>query len=184
MNHNEAMGIATKVPGMMWPRELTWLFNHFQQSELHAEIGSYCGRSLFMTAAGMVKDQSKIIAIDPSNSHGISGKWLSGVLDLTIKLCPSNVEVERWKTTSDDASLKAYNRDLKFDSVFIDGDHRLDQVSADIESWLPLMKPGGIIAGHDYWTGHQGVMVAVNNVLEDFNIVPNTRIWWKRVGDS
>jgi predicted O-methyltransferase YrrM len=35
------------------------------------------------------------------------------------------------------------------DYVFIDADHRTDSVIKDIEYYLPFIKPGGFIAGHD-----------------------------------
>lgn len=36
------------------------------------------------------------------------------------------------------------------DFVFIDGDHSYRAVSADISAWLPKLKKGGILCGHDY----------------------------------
>jgi predicted O-methyltransferase YrrM len=34
--------------------------------------------------------------------------------------------------------------------VFVDGDHSLDGVKGDVLAWLPCIRPGGIIAFHDY----------------------------------
>lgn len=36
------------------------------------------------------------------------------------------------------------------DMVFIDGDHSYEGCKGDIEAWLPNIKPGGILAVHDY----------------------------------
>lgn len=36
------------------------------------------------------------------------------------------------------------------DMVFIDGDHEYSACKGDILGWLPIIKPGGIIAVHDY----------------------------------
>ena len=38
----------------------------------------------------------------------------------------------------------------KFDFVYIDGDHEYDSVLDDLTMWHPLVKKGGILAGHDY----------------------------------
>lgn len=36
------------------------------------------------------------------------------------------------------------------DFVYIDGLHDYDSVTADLSAWAPLVKPGGVLAGHDY----------------------------------
>ncbi|XPV75494.1 MAG: class I SAM-dependent methyltransferase [Desulfovibrio sp.] len=40
-------------------------------------------------------------------------------------------------------------RDETLDAVFIDGDHRYEGVLADLRSWYPKVKSGGIVIGHD-----------------------------------
>ena len=37
-----------------------------------------------------------------------------------------------------------------FDIVFIDADHRDYSVLSDCAAWWPLVKPGGVLCGHDY----------------------------------
>lgn len=39
--------------------------------------------------------------------------------------------------------------DLPLDVVFIDGDHSLEGVSADLETWTPKVRPGGVVLCHD-----------------------------------
>lgn len=53
-----------------------------------------------------------------------------------------------------------------FDLVFIDAEHTYEGCSADIAAWWPKVKPGGILAGHDY--GHRrypGVARAVDRFV-------------------
>ena len=56
--------------------------------------------------------------------------------------------------------------DNSLDFVFIDASHEYEDVKADILSWLPKVKIGGILAGHDYNT-FEGVNRAVDEI---FNI--------------
>ena len=54
--------------------------------------------------------------------------------------------------------------DNSLDFVFIDADHRYENVKADIEAWINKVKNNGIIAGHDYgWC--QDVRDAVHDTL-------------------
>ena len=39
------------------------------------------------------------------------------------------------------------------DFVYIDARHDYESVLEDLDAWCPKMKPGGIIAGHDYVDG-------------------------------
>lgn len=43
--------------------------------------------------------------------------------------------------------------DDSVDFVFIDADHSYESVIKDINAWLPKVKKGGIISGHDYFEG-------------------------------
>lgn len=51
---------------------------------------------------------------------------------------------------------------LKFDLIFIDAGHTYEECLEDIDAWLPMLKPGGIICGHDYWDSFPGVVQAVD----------------------
>lgn len=52
-----------------------------------------------------------------------------------------------------------------FDFVFIDADHSYEGVMRDLRVWLPLVKAGGWIGGHDYDHPHQG---EVKRVVDEF----------------
>jgi hypothetical protein len=55
---------------------------------------------------------------------------------------------------------------------FIDGSHEYEDVKADLIAWLPKVKKGGVLAGHDYDnTNHKGVRMAADEVLGKENII-------------
>lgn len=62
------------------------------------------------------------------------------------------------------------------DMIFIDSDHSYEHVRDELKVWLPKMKPGAVMHGHDYWDEEPGVIKAVNEV---FKVVDNpTRCLW------
>lgn len=61
----------------------------------------------------------------------------------------------------------------KFDFIFIDGSHLYDDVKTDILLWSKLVKPGGILCGHDYGSW-PGVKQAVDEI---FPCTAKTETW-------
>lgn len=55
--------------------------------------------------------------------------------------------------------------DGSIDFCFIDANHTYEFVSKDIAAYLPKMKKGGVIAGHDYNSQHPGVIQAVDEAF-------------------
>lgn len=86
--------------------------------------------------------------------------------------------VREWST---DAAARFPAAD--FDFVFLDGDHTYAGVSADIAAWLPKVRPGGVLCGHDYkekWGC--GVVQAVNEAFAGrFQFRRYSMIWWVMV---
>lgn len=61
------------------------------------------------------------------------------------------------------------------DFVFIDADHRYEAVRADIAAWRPMVRRGGLLAGHDmHW---EGVEAAVRELVPAAERGPDT-IWY------
>lgn len=177
MERHECVTKCYEVPGQTWPTELCWLYDEFSKSRSHAEIGTYCGRSLLASCGGMSLD-ALVISVD-NDSETIDAEWSRSVRSATLRMI--GPVVTKLEMGSLDAALHCQNAAMQFDSIFIDASHHYADCKADIEAWLPLLRPGGIISGHDYWTANTGVMCAVNDVFKDrFEVVPQTRIWFAR----
>ena len=67
------------------------------------------------------------------------------------------------RMTTDEAAGLFHDGSL--DGVFIDADHTYEAVKKDIENWMPKIRKGGILAGHDYNNVWPGVIRAVNELL-------------------
>ena len=177
MQRSEAIKRAYEIPGQTWPRELGALYDLCKGSTCHVEIGSFCGRSLF-TSAMSLAHSAKLFAVDPlieidTKYPMPSEAWWENVLSITLQTIRDyrpDLQVRWFRCGSLEAAREI---DVIPDTVFIDGDHNYAEVSADIQAWSHAKK----LFGHDYWPQHAGVMRAVNELCEEFVIVPNTRIW-------
>ena len=69
----------------------------------------------------------------------------------------------------------------QFDFVYLDADHQYEAVKADIHAWLPKIREGGRLLGHDYGGGHRGVKKAVDELFGDDVHNDQHRIWWVEV---
>lgn len=78
------------------------------------------------------------------------------------------------RSLSHEASLHFDNESC--DVVFIDMEHTYEAVKNDIELWLPKVKSGGYIAGHDYSSDWIGVIEAVNEKFGN-KIIVNRTCW-------
>lgn len=93
--------------------------------------------------------------------------------------------IQKVKSFSVEASQDVPDGSL--DLVFIDGDHSYEGVRADVDHWLPKVRKGGVIAGHDYdntnkyGDAFKGVDRAVHETFgDDFEVYPD-HVWAARV---
>lgn len=79
------------------------------------------------------------------------------------------------RMTSVEAAGLYENASLDF--VFIDGDHTYEGVKADLIAWKDKIRPGGIIAGHDFSPGNS-VDQAVKEILPNYFPAPSGWCWF------
>lgn len=108
--------------------------------------GKYFGIDPWSVPTGY-EEQAKTLKSSKSRERDLSiaGKRLS--------LFKPNKRVELIKSTSTEAAPLFADDSLDF--VYIDGDHRYEQVLEDLELWYEKVKPSGMLAGHDYT--HPGI---------------------------
>ncbi|TEX50876.1 MAG: hypothetical protein B7C55_08510, partial [Actinomycetales bacterium mxb001] len=122
IDHGTAMALTYNIPGEMWPTELGWLYYTLNASRLHVEVGTFCGRSLLATCAGMMQP-SQVIGVDANAGYAIPIAWVQGVRELTVQLIhdTTSARVEIIETYSVDAARQLMERGLvgQVDSVFV-----------------------------------------------------------------
>jgi hypothetical protein len=69
--------------------------------------------------------------------------------------------------------------DNSVDVIFIDAGHSYESVIKDIKSWLPKMKDGGVMSGHDY-KSWPGVKTAVDEMFKNIDKIEND-CWFVKI---
>ena len=147
------------------------------------EIGSWTGNSAVLIGTIVKRVLGKLYSIDwylggKAEEHL---KETAEIIDVrkvfldNINFFNLNDTVEQLPITSEEACKNFENDYLDF--IFIDGDHSYEMVKKDINYWLPKLKKGKIIAGHDYYNDdYTGVKKAVD---ESFSNAKHLKeIWW------
>jgi predicted O-methyltransferase YrrM len=149
------------------------IVNNCQNDAFFVEIGVWKGGSTAFMGVEIVNSKKKIKyhAIDSfegSQEHGDVKDWLYKEASDNLKPLTDMGIVNLIKGYSLDVVDNYEDESLDF--CFIDGSHEYDDVKKDIIAWLPKVKKGGILAGHDYDVVWKGVMNAVDELLGKENI--------------
>ena len=157
-----------------YPNLYTQMVAKFPSGSKFVEIGSWKGKSsAFMTV--LIANSYKKIdfhCVDTWQGsiehHGREG------LDRLYDIFTDNMKpVKDYYTAIRTPSLDGANRfeDNSLDFVFIDASHEYEDVKKDIAAWLPKVKIGGVIAGHDYYLGDTDYFPGVKQAVhESFDI--------------
>ena len=126
------------------------------------EVGSHHGRSACYMATAIKNSGKKIRfdAVDIFRDNEIYGKSSLGIFEWNMK--QGGVEGFVNPVQGDSVSVSKRYADKSLDFVWIDADHSVDGVLADLRAWHPKVKDDGCFAGHDYAPLIPGVIRAVN----------------------
>ena len=137
------------------------------------EVGSFRGYTARLLAEN-TPSETTIHTVDINPEHGEA--YLNTPLERKIK---------RHIGSLDSCSLK----DLKFDFIFLDADHKKEAVKADTKILLSLLAEQGVLLWHDYadwgWiSGYNGVPEALSELSPKIPIVaiPGTALAIHRQG--
>ena len=152
------------------------------------EVGVWKGHSISFLAKKIKQlgYDAKIYAVDLFEDT-IDEDWnknLKGEISVISQIYNKvldNIQVREMITDLKGVSWEMANKfdDNSVDFVFIDAGHDYDSVVKDINAWLPKIKKGGIISGHDYFNPC-GVKQAVDELITDLKISED-KIWYKEI---
>tara|TARA_R100001244_G_scaffold47793_2_gene42605 strand:- start:1063 stop:1623 length:561 start_codon:yes stop_codon:yes gene_type:complete len=66
------------------------------------------------------------------------------------------------------AEAAAMVEDASLDLVFLDADHSADGVREDLAAWVPKVRPGGWIGGHDYRNPDPAFRFGVTEAVDEW----------------
>jgi SAM-dependent methyltransferase len=122
------------------------------------EVGSWTGES----TRAFAKSFGKVISVDPHHGFDLVREYFT-------RECSDFPNIEHIQKHSIPASKQFEFQSV--DVVYIDADHHYEAVKKDILHWLPKVKNGGVLCGHDYdleapqsWPRY-GVRIAVNEIF-------------------
>lgn len=149
--------------------DLAWWFNKLRFTE-GVEVGTEYGE--YAEVLCKANPQLHLTCVDPYTAYGDyrdhkSQDKLNAMFEQTQRrLFVYNVQFLRLFSTAAAANFK--NNSLDF--VYLDGNHSLPYVIADLQAWVPKVRKGGIIAGHD--------MIRRNNSLRyQCHVVEAVHAW-------
>jgi predicted O-methyltransferase YrrM len=145
------------------------------------EIGSYRGQSAEQFA--LSRRFKKIYCVDPwvTGYHDIdpaSNSDMEAVekdFDLRTSQYP---QIEKIKLPSNEAVKLFENESV--DLVYIDACHTYEAVKEDLSIWLPKIKKGGFISGHDWAYIYEGVTRAIIETIGQPDMVFIALSWIKK----
>jgi hypothetical protein len=143
------------------------LKKHFSTNIIGCEIGVCLGvTSEYLLSE--IKNLTKLYCVDNYPTYtDWTGVIMNDVKQNAMKehafnrLKKFNERVEFVYESSVDFSKK--NPEKTLDFIFIDGDHSYDGAFRDFQNYFPLIKDGGIFAGHDFTL--KDVNLALRNFL-------------------
>jgi len=130
-------------------------------------------------------------ACTPNSSWCISGSKLATYnqvkFDKALKTTRLRIKRDRRAKIHQMESLEAVKLfpDNYFDLVFIDADHSYEGCNEDIRAWLPKVKVGGYLCGHDFDEPRfLGIREAVEGNFGDNYTTGEDYTWFHKVGGN
>lgn len=153
------------------------------------EVGCWKGLSTSYIGRLCMANHTKLYCVDAwngsSDDYNEAYQQMLAIEDVPVLFLRNMAERGIEVTTLQLPSLEAvgYFADCSVDMVFLDGSHDRTAVAAETAAWFEKLKPGGILAGHDFNNKHQDVIDAASHFAKERDLTLQTSpgdIWWVR----
>jgi hypothetical protein len=188
MDLKTTLQIAETIDGWMTRCELSWLFSTARSlppESVWVELGIWKGRSFFAVAMGLPHG-AHLVGVDSFTETATAlpfvptRNWVRdhfrAVLAAVRRLRP-DLQIRIIRRDIGEAAAFC---DVSTDIVFFDGDHSREGLARELATWVPKIKPNGLLCGHDYNVGFPGVIQTVDATFPNRSLVPDTSIWTVR----
>ena len=153
------------------------------------EVGVLTGRNLFYLLNN-VPDLT-MVGVDPYvpfDGGDTNSKYSKKILDDMYSSVKQKAEKHNCSILRMSSEVAVdYFKDNSIDFVFLDGNHKYDYVVQDINNWLPKIRKGGYLIGHD-WQHHtlgDEVERAVCSVLPRDKVkLDDNQVWYYEVSSE
>jgi predicted O-methyltransferase YrrM len=147
------------------------------------EIGSYCGASTEIIANKFITSQ--INCVDPwakyvedCSSYNLDAQELelkeAEIIFDKIKAKYPNINKNKMQSNE----YVKYINNKSIDFIYIDGNHQYSSVKEDISIWIPKIKDGGFLSGHDYdWPSVKKAVIDILNKEPDKTFCDNSWVY-------
>ena len=175
------------VPGWFtFPSLYSYMVGRYDNAHF-VEVGSWQGSSAAYMGVEIINSGKniKFDVYDVWGRYSINGLNTKNPEqypdDFVEQLFRKNIKpVEKVVNATKLDSIYAATRyaDGSLDFIFLDADHTYEAVLKDLHAWIPKLKPGGHIAGHDYFND-PGVQRAVRHFFhkEDDSLYIGEQCW-------
>jgi len=138
------------------------------QGGVLVEVGSWKGRSTSFIGPICNANKTRLVCVDHwSGSHDMLADRYQAALTVedveqTFRRNMKELAIEVEVLAETSVAAAARFEPHSVDRVFVDAAHDKASVAEDLQVWSERLKPGGILAGHDYDPKHADVRAAVD----------------------
>lgn len=161
--------------------ELAWLAEQASRRSYICEVGSYKGT----TARAMAENTAgRVVCVDTfrgtPGEDGMAKLLAEHEEGWLLKEFLRNTEglpnLSYLEMDSVEAAAMLKRQAATFDMIFIDASHDEESFTRDVNAWLPVLAPGGLLCGHDrQW---DGVAAGLNKLIPNHQVGVGA-IWYR-----